>query len=1152
MNSKFFNNSDDNTLFAKFSGIAEGMGAAFHSFLAVSGYFRSSGYFKLREKLGNVRKIQILVGINIDNVFRRHDKSELWFGNPEQAKQIYTQSFIDDIRDANYANEIEHGILQFIDDVKCGRLEMRIHASKTLHAKFYLCLPENHTEHSDGWVIMGSSNLTDAGLGLIRAPQYELNVAMKDYNDVAYCKSEFDKLWEEGVPLSPDDIAAPFAKTHLGIQPTPFELYMKVLIDTFGEQVEDSFSLSLPEGFKDFSYQRDAVIQGYQMLCRHNGFFLADVVGLGKTVVAAMIARRFVEANGRQTKILVVYPIAVEENWKETFKSFSLTRHTQFISNGSLPKLLEERGHYHAKEEFDLIIVDESHNFRHNNSERFNDLQKICKAPRRHHGNLGETHGSRKKVMLLSATAINNEPDDIRWQILLFQDSARPTIENIQNINEFFAPLSKRYKDAMRRRHDSEKFDIQKIDLIYEKIRRDLLERITVRRTRQNILKSTDYKADLDKQGIVFPIVSKPEILNYKLMPELEILLLKTLWFLTGDANYQDMLEAFGNPLPSDAVPIYYARYRAIEFLKPEFKNRYEKADQVAAALHKLYRTLMVKRLESSFPAFRCSIANALRGIKQILAMFAADKVFIVRNIDIRNWLDKGMEFDAIIDKLIDERGYEKEGFLYKAEDFNPDFITMLRADKDVFEALEKQWETVNVDPKLDVFIDALQKRLLHKTINPSGKLVVFSESLDTAKYLEEQLKTKLNREDILCVYSENRNRLKDKIRTSFDANIAADKQGDQYNILLSTDVLSEGINLHRSNVVIHYDTPWNVAHLMQRIGRVNRIGSTAAAIHNFMFYPSDQGNREISLYENALIKMQGFQSALGEDVQIFSHEEIVKQFELFNSEVKDDVDESLLLLREVREFFHKHREDYERIKNFPVKVRCIRKEVSNSVTKQEGNFSLAFIKAAGRIQFYIVSNAKPEPVSFLEAVKYLRAEVNEKSLPFSFASKTHYKDIAAALAAFQDGDTGGGLHGNQAVTVAPASKDRASRAAASVLRASLRYVKGGQLPAQLAPQIDALINDLDAGIHTQLPKKLNAAVKKLGEFAAHPTEAQIAALPGILSALYDEFAPRKVVAVPETEREAADTVIVVSETFTVASRSRNGIELERDVPATL
>ena len=307
MSTKFFNNTGNNTLFDKFNGLAEGMGLNFNTFQAVSGYFRSSGYFKLRAELKNVQKIQILVGINIDDIFRGHNRAEFFLGaSMDDAKKLYTTDFIQDVREAGYSEDIEKGILQMCEDLATGKLEMRSHSTGNLHAKFYLCLPENHSPNSDGWVIMGSSNISDSGLGVSQSPRYELNVALKDYDDVKFCRDEFENLWRNAVPLSIDDIAKARKETHLGVDPTPYELYMKVLIDTFGDQAEDEFSLSLPEGFMDLKYQKDAVIQGYQMLRRHNGFFLADVVGLGKTIVAAMIARRFTEENGlRNTHILV-------------------------------------------------------------------------------------------------------------------------------------------------------------------------------------------------------------------------------------------------------------------------------------------------------------------------------------------------------------------------------------------------------------------------------------------------------------------------------------------------------------------------------------------------------------------------------------------------------------------------------------------------------------------------------------------------------------------------------------------------------------------------------------------------------------------------------------------------------------------------------
>lgn len=436
MSTKFFNNTIDNTLFNKFKGIADGM-SNFHSFLAVVGYFRSSGYFKLRKELANVQDIKILVGINIDSIFRKHNQALLMLDGDDEAREIYTKDFIQDVKDAQYSPDVEDGILQLCDDIISGRMQMRIHKSKNLHAKFYLCLPQNFSPNTDGWVLMGSSNISDSGLGITQPPRYELNVAMKDYDDVAYCKNEFETLWNEGIPITAEDIERIRKKTHLESLPTPYEIFMKVLIDAFGNQVEDDFTLDLPKGYMQLKYQKDAVIQGFQMLKEYNGFFLADVVGTGKTIVAAMIAKRFVEENGKNTKILVIYPPAVKENWRDTFKDFSLTKYTQFVTNGSLNKIIEGSDNYDGPEEFDLVIVDEAHNFRTDTSGRYDDLQRICKAPRI---NDGLIESVQKKVILLSATPLNNRPEDFRNLILLFQNARKPTLDGITNITTLFQP----------------------------------------------------------------------------------------------------------------------------------------------------------------------------------------------------------------------------------------------------------------------------------------------------------------------------------------------------------------------------------------------------------------------------------------------------------------------------------------------------------------------------------------------------------------------------------------------------------------------------------------------------------------------------------------------------------------------------------------
>lgn len=975
MSSNFFTNHLNNTLFGKFKGIIEHMNNL-HSFHAVVGYFRSSGYFKIRkefENMPNPPKIKILIGINIDNIFRKRNKTLMFLDSEEvclEAKKQYKEDFVDDIRDAGYYEDIEQGILILADDMASGRVELKIHPTKDLHAKFYLFLPEKHTEHSDGWVIMGSSNLSVAGLGLTEAPRYELNVSMKDYDDVAFCESEFQKLWKDGVEVTFKDIEEYKKTTYLGQNPTPYDLYIKLLVDYFDKLVDDNFTLEIPDGFKELKYQKDAVGQGYQMLIRHNGFFLADVVGLGKTVVATMIAKRFIEENGtRDSRILVIYPPAIEKNWKSTFKDFKIDRFADFVSCGSLDKVLNGKG-YHYPESYDLILVDEAHRFRSDTSQMFDDLQRICKSDREYVGRVGDRH---KKVMLISATPLNNRPDDLYNLLMLFEDKRKCNIDGIPNLQDYFAPKIAEYKKLLSSK--VEKVDVNAVSKLYERIRKDVIDKVTVRRTRSNILKEPDYKKDINDQGIKFPEIEKPRALEYLLSSDLKVLFEDTVNMLVSKLKY--------------------SRYKAIENLIDEIRNeKYPNAEATSLSLANIYRTHMVKRLESSFFAFRKSL-KTLRNVTQgMVDMFDEDKVIIAPDLKVKELQAKGLSIDEIIELGLKKQEDKKIEFaVYSKDEFKDSFLDNLKEDITILDEYIELWNKVEVDPKIDKFIEYLQGAIFDKKENPTGKLVVFSESKDTINHLCEKLKERLGRSDILAISSEERMRMFETVQANFDANYKG-KQKNDYNIIIATDVLAEGVNLHRANVIVNYDTPWNASRLMQRIGRVNRIGSVAGTIVNYMFYPSAEGDNQIRLYKNALAKLQGFHSALGEDSQIYSVEEIVGNFELYNTDIGDDVDKSLALLRELREFKKAYPKDYDRIKTLPVKSRTGRKL---SDCKQDGvnsNTTLVYVSSPYKQEFYKVSKDNITDLGFLDAVELFKADKEEKSVDLP---KCHYQHVVSA-----------------------------------------------------------------------------------------------------------------------------------------------------------
>lgn len=1048
MSSKFFTNGNERSLFEKFKGILEHM-KNLYAFHAVVGYFRSSGYFALQPYLNELTEIKILVGINVDQLFAASQrKGLLYFGDTEKTKEEFLKWFIRDIREAKYSEEVEKGVLQFVEDLIKGRIEVRAHNSKSLHAKFYLFLPEKHSEHSDGWVIMGSSNLTEAGLGIKKSPNYELNIALKDFDDVAFAKKEFIDLWKESTPILPADIQVFKAKTHIGQAFTPYELYIKFLIEYFGKNIDyDPDTVGdLPRTYKKLSYQIDAVNQGFQMLLEHNGFFLSDVVGLGKTVVAAMIVKRFLNANGSlNTKILVVFPPALEKNWINTFRQFNIDKHCQFITNGRLDKIADGKDpKYWAKEEYDLILVDEAHRYRNDTSQAFKSLQRICKAPRS-----GEdlVPGKRKKVILISATPLNNRPRDLYHQLLLFQDARRSTL-SVTNLQSFFAPITREVQEIMRQ----DQPDMGRIRELYAVIREKVISQITVRRTRKDLKGYPQYKDDLTSQGIEFPEIADPKAQNYELDIALSNLFAQTINCLT------------------ELDQIQYYRYQAIKYLKQEQQEKYyERAVLVSQSLAGIMKTLMVKRLESSFTAFRSSLRKLTTATGRMIEMFENGKVMIAPDLSVNDLMEHGLSMEEIEEKILELSVENPRNNVFSPDDFEDDFLPGLQHDHSLLQELLNKWSAVEKDPKLDAFFDALKNELLRKDINPTAKLVIFTESAETANYLTEKVEAFLNTK-VLNVSSDNRSRIFETIQENFDANYDKEQKND-YNLLITTDVLAEGVNLHRANVIVNYDTPWNATRLMQRIGRVNRIGSVAGVIRNYNFYPSQQGDKAIGLYKNALVKLQGFHSAFGEDARIYTHEELLEQFKLYKEGMPGDEDERLRYLRYIREFKYNNPKEFQRIKSFPLKARTARKTPpDNTMEPAEKSSTIVFLKSPYKSEFYqIDAVGKVIPLSFLEAAQLFEAQAAEPgfSLP-----QYHYDHVQAAMKSFEED-----------FLISKSEKAASTERADANTKQALKFLRDFKDITQQTNAKEAsqnLQSVVDAGTYNALQKELKILNQKL------------------------------------------------------------------------
>jgi len=845
-------------------------------------------------------------------------------------------------------------MLQFIHDLIDQKGRIRVYRKQNLHSKIYIFREKVKHTHGYGSVITGSSNLTDSGL----QRNFEFNVELRDDTDIDFATETFEKLWEQSIEINKEFVERLKTETYLNDTFSPYEIYYKFLIEYFGKSVEyDPNSLrDLPKDYKKLSYQADAVTDGYSKLEKHNGFFLSDVVGLGKTIVAAQIAKNFFYHNGfpdYMSRTLVICPPALFDNWQETFDKFGINDYKIF-TNGSLHKIRDVK-------KYDLVIVDEAHKFRNDTAEMYNALQKICKTPTR--------RGTQKKVILVSATPLNNRPEDIANQVYLFQDKKNSTLE-ISNLQHFFASKIKKYNEL--KKESNVRKMAEDVKALYEEIRKYIIEPLTVRRTRTDLIENEEYAKDLREQGISFPQVMPPQKIFYQLDNELDALYDKTIQILQKELTYH--------------------RYQAIKFLIPQKKKKYKNAELASLQLKHIMKTLLVKRLDSSFFAFRSSLERFEKATANMVKMFDDNRIFIAPNVDVNKYIEEDREED-LLQLLINLQDTDPSIEICTIADFENDFIDGLKHDFEILQNLVKEWKKVNTDPKLDIFKEYLKNELLSSKINKEGKLVVFSESQETTDYLYKELK-KVGLDKILVVSSKNR---KDKfplIRENFDANLKKEEQKNNYNIVISTEVLAEGVNMHRANVIVNYDTPWNSTRLMQRIGRVNRIGSTAKKIYVFNFFPTAKVENDIELRKKAILKLQAFHSALGEDSQIYSDEEIVESFGLFDKTAHEEKDEKLKILLELRKFKEENPERFKKIKNMTLRARTGRENADLHDT------TVAFIRSKKRNSFLLIKeNNEPKELTFLQAEEIYRANTEEKSIPLT---ENHHTQVGKAIAFFK------------------------------------------------------------------------------------------------------------------------------------------------------
>lgn len=946
------------------------------------GYFYFSGIEEIYSNIQD-KKIKILVGLNAErDIYNKIKEYELFDENNKsraEIRQNIYDSFTDIFNRADYFDSAEKqkAFRIFYNKIKDGSLEIR----KTFHpnhAKLYLFEKEDtFSEEGEypGIVITGSSNLSYSGL----RGRHEINVVFRDEH-FKEGLNLFNNLWQESIVIADHENIDDFnkkviEKLWIDKKPSPFHLYIKVLLEYFTIAKQDNIitpAIITKDRFQDLKYQVDAISKAISIINRHNGVIIADVVGLGKSIIASAIAFNL------KLGVLVISPPHLKSQWEDY--SFDFNFRARVYSSGKIKQALEENDG-----EPKLIIIDEAHKYRNEDTEDYANLHKLCQN---------------NKVMLLSATPFNNRPQDIFSLIKLFQIPTKSTIRTVDNLSYQFSRLILEYKKIKEEQKKRGKTDDElkiAIDKLASKIR-DILSPLIIRRSRIDLDIIDEYKEDLEHQGISFPKVNDPEVLEYKL-GDLASLYIDTFYTIAPGESGKGFIGARYMPSVYIKNPEEFKKKNKTGY---ENMNLFEQSQRNIAGFMK---HLLVRRFESSIFAFQKtldSIITSSERIKEYYNVKGIIPIYKKGNLPSLSELTELNEEDVELfnnEYLFDEAIslYKEKGLItINKDNVDEQFILDLEKDIKLLKEIRANWfgHEFPKDPKLKDFKTILRAKLKE---NPKRKIVVFTEFNDTAIYLNQELEKDFK----IFKYSSEDSSEKNKqiIKSNFDAGIAAELQANDYDILIATDAISEGFNLHQAGIIINYDIPYNPTRVIQRVGRINRINKKVFdELFIYNFFPSAEGQQHTFVTQITALKLAMIQALIGEDTRVLTKDEEIRSFfaDSFKKEMKELQEQAswdAVYLNELNEIKRNNKADIELALKIPHRVRIKRSKQS----KRKG--VLVFGKKGEEYIFKLGdSPSNIAALSSMEALELFKAAKDEKPEDVSAAFEDIYQRIKRGL----------------------------------------------------------------------------------------------------------------------------------------------------------
>lgn len=878
------------------------------------GYFFVSGLESIASQLAGMKELRLLIGNTtnrqtIEQIAEGYRRLEMVAEAAEQQAypkrtqiRTMTNEAAENIRGAvelmDQTDESELLLTTLVKMIQDQRLKVKVYTKGRLHAKAYIFDYRDDGRYEKGIAVVGSSNLTLSGV----TSNTELNVVVPgNENHQALC-DWFDDLWKEAEDFDAA-LMQEIQQSWVAVTVRPYDIYMKTLYALVKDRLEgeeehailwdDEINARLAD------FQRVAVKQAIQIIRDHNGAFVADVVGLGKSYIGAAIVKHFERTE--HARPLILCPATLVKMWERYNEVYDLN--ARVLSTGYLHEQ-DDGSNILLKDirfrDRDFVLIDESHNLRHSDTQRYGIVQDFV--------------ATGKRCCFLTATPRNASAWDIYHQIKLFhQDDKTDLPVNPPNLREYFKLIQAR-----------------------ERRLPELLSNLLIRRTRRDILRYYGYDADThlpldpsrwrDYLGGVkraYIIVAGKR----QFFPRRELETVEYSIEDTYQGLYQQLRKFIGAPRRGDKFPkdeLTYARYGLWNYVRKEKQKRepYTSLARAGRNLRGLMRIMLFKRFESSVYAFRATIGRILTVHQRFLDALNQGIVPAGEQAQDILYEPSAVEEQDLVEALRQVTGR------YKAEDFHLDLlIDHIKQDIRILKKIRELVEPIT--PKQDAKLQKLKERLASAPLN-QGKCLIFSEYADTAQYLFDNLNPRAKRADIEVIYSSGKDKSRVVGRFAPQANPEYEfASGEvELNLVIATDVMSEGLNLQDCDKIINYDLHWNPVRLIQRFGRIDRIGSEHDQVYGFNFLPELGIEKQLGLHEKLKRRIQEIMDTIGEDSAILDPTEQVNEEGIFaiyekkgvQSSLFDDEEDGLLDLNEAEELMRKLRAEnpaeFDRIAN--------------------------------------------------------------------------------------------------------------------------------------------------------------------------------------------------------------------------------------------